>query len=450
MLSIFQLSVAQSDFFIIICLILITLIIMAVAPFFSHDLVNQLPFAQIASAQDSEDSDETKNYDGEEGSDANPPTDSLSAKKELDVDNYDNNKKKFAILTFDGGDKTQYINAKPILDKYGFKATFYVVCNYAQKASIENASDRMNWNEITELHKEAHDIGSNTMSHVRLHNIPVERMEYEIGVSRQCLLTHGINATSFAYPFGKGTTTKAVISTVANYYDIARTAGAPLMFLDCNGGKKNDSNGNDVTESSKNDNEYYHDIGMTIAPKIIQAGCSPFSADGGLNPVSRYSVKSWSHDSERKDNLYNQSEMFKKFVETVDGQDKYNNNSDGEDEDDKENTLKAIPIITWNNIINYTAKEEGPRQVEGNIEQHPYTTTSIDLFEEEIKYLYDNGFKVITMADLAYDENTNNLNIKDNASSLVTPIVNYSNDEEEDDSNNEKNDQDEMHNDNEV
>ena len=369
--------------------------------------------------------------------------------------NNDHENNRFVILTFDGGYKGHFTSVKPILDKYGFKATFYVVCNYAQKASIENVSDRMNWNEITELHKEAHDIGSNTMSHVRLHNIPLERMQYEIGVSRQCLLNHGINATSFAYPFGKGTTTKAVISTVANYYDIARTAGAPLMFLNCNGGEKNDSNRNDVTESSKNDNEYYHDIGMTIAPKISQAGCSPFSADGGLNPVSRYSVKSWSHDSERKDNLYNQSEMFKKFVETVDGQDKYNANSDGEDEDDKENTLKAIPIITWNNIINYTAKEEGPRQVEGNIEQHPYTTTSIDLFEKEIKYLYDNGFKVITMADLAYDENTNNLDIKDVACSLVAPIVNNSNDddEEEEDSNNEKNDKDgnaPMNNDNEV
>ena len=97
---------------------------MAVTPVFSNNLVNQLPFGQIASAQDAEDSDDTKSYELEEGSDANPPTDSLSAKKELDVDDYDNNKKKFAILTFDGGDKTQYINAKPILDKYGLKATF--------------------------------------------------------------------------------------------------------------------------------------------------------------------------------------------------------------------------------------------------------------------------------------------------------------------------------------
>jgi len=293
------------------------------------------------------------------------------------------------------------------------------------------------------------------MSHVKLHNIPVERMQYEVGFSHQCLLTHGINATSIAYPFGKGTTTEAVISTVANYYDIARTAGAPLMFLDCNGGNKNDRHSNDVTEGSQNDNEYYHDIGMIIVPKISQAtGCNPFSADGDLNPVSRYSVKSWSHDSERKDNLYNQSEMFKKFVEVVDGQVKYNNHS--EDDEDKENSVKAIPIITWNNIINYTAKEEVQRQVEGNIEQHPYTTTSIDLFEEEIKYLYDNGFKVITMADLAYDENTKHLNIKDIASSLSAPIVNHNNDDEEEedeDSNNEKNDEDgyaPMHNDNEV
>ena len=57
------------------------------------------------------------------------------------------------------------------------------------------------------------------------------------------------------------------------------------------------------------------------------------------------------------------------------------------------------------------------------------------------------------MADLAYDENTNNLDIKDVASSLVAPIVNNSNDDDEEDSNNEKNDKDgnaPMNNDNEV
>jgi hypothetical protein len=34
------------------------------------------------------------------------------------------------------------------------------------------------------------------------------------------------------------------------------------------------------------------------------------------------------------------------------------------------------------------------------------------LFEKEIKYLHDNGFKVLTMADLGYDENSNYLYLK--------------------------------------
>jgi Predicted xylanase/chitin deacetylase len=37
---------------------------------------------------------------------------------------------KVVILNFDDGRKSQYTQAKPILDKYGFKATFYAVCNY--------------------------------------------------------------------------------------------------------------------------------------------------------------------------------------------------------------------------------------------------------------------------------------------------------------------------------
>ena len=37
---------------------------------------------------------------------------------------------KVAIITFGNGPKSQYTDAKPILDKYGFKASFFVVCDW--------------------------------------------------------------------------------------------------------------------------------------------------------------------------------------------------------------------------------------------------------------------------------------------------------------------------------
>jgi hypothetical protein len=36
----------------------------------------------------------------------------------------------------------------------------------------------------------------------------------------------------------------------------------------------------------------------------------------------------------------------------------------------------------------------------------------VSLFTEEMKYLYNNGFKVINMADLAYNNDTNSFYLK--------------------------------------
>src|SRR5919199_6462300 len=43
--------------------------------------------------------------------------------------NKNNNNSKLVILNFDDGFQNQYTYAKPILDKYNFKASFFVVCN---------------------------------------------------------------------------------------------------------------------------------------------------------------------------------------------------------------------------------------------------------------------------------------------------------------------------------
>ena len=277
-----------------------------------------------------------------------------------DIKNANN---KAVILTFDDGPKSQYTNAKPILDKYGYKATFDIICNDV------GDNGYLTWEDIIALYNEGYDIGSHTMSHDDLDSQSDKGIEYEVGGSKECLFDHGINPTSFAYPTNTGAENTAVVNTVAKYYDIARTANDPLMYLHCDGFKEGDGGGEE--ESSQTD-------------------CRTFSDNGQLTFVNRYSIMGWSHDAERKENSYSDPQMLDRFIEVVNSQSTYN--TDG--------IIDAIPIVIWHRIDN-----------SGEGDPESYATT-IDLFEKEIKYLHDNGFKVLTMADLGYDENSNYLYIK--------------------------------------
>ena len=57
---------------------------------------------------------------------------------------------KVVILNFYDDDKSQFTNAKSILDKYGFKGTFFIVCNWANLDS----KSRMTWQDISQLSRE--------------------------------------------------------------------------------------------------------------------------------------------------------------------------------------------------------------------------------------------------------------------------------------------------------
>jgi hypothetical protein len=210
------------------------------------------------------------------------------------------------------------------------------------------------------------------MNHVDLSQTSKKETRYEIAESKQCLLNHGINATSFAYPFNGGTDEAAVVNTVAKYYDIARTARSalePIMYLHCDGFKEEEeaSGQTDCRTFSNEDND-----------------------DAELTFANRYSIMGWSHDADRSKNSYDDSEMLNRFIEVVNIPSIYNTNG----------TINAIPIVIWHRIDN-----------SGEGDPDSYATT-IDLFEKEIKYLHDNGFKVLSMADLGYDVNSNYLYIK--------------------------------------
>jgi peptidoglycan/xylan/chitin deacetylase (PgdA/CDA1 family) len=100
------------------------------------------------------------------------------------------------ILTFDDGGEGTFTNALPIMQKYGFTGTAYIVFNYV------GIGGYMNVDQIRGLYAAGWEIGSHSISHVDL-TIRTDRQKDEIVDSRiklQALLD--VPILTFAYPFG--------------------------------------------------------------------------------------------------------------------------------------------------------------------------------------------------------------------------------------------------------
>ena len=262
---------------------------------------------------------------------------------------------KVVILTFGDTIKTQFTEAKPILDKYGMKGTFFITCLWV--GSNIYGKSRLSWQDISALQKDGHAIESKTMTHRRMTHLSPSDLTYEIAGSKKCLADHGINATVFATTHGNERHNATIINEIAKYYDLAVNGFGTLMFLHCNGYIKYSS----------------------------QADCRTYFSNGTLTFANRYSVREWSHNNIDQANAFNDSAIFDTFVNEVNIQEKYN----------KMNVL-AVPVIAYHSIDNNKTRD----------------STDVNLFAQEMKYLHENGFRVLTVKDLGYDTQNNVLYIK--------------------------------------
>src|SRR5215204_982009 len=100
------------------------------------------------------------------------------------------------VLTFDDGNENIFTTAFPIMQKYDFTGTVYVVYNYIGSTNF------MNKEEIRALYEAGWEIGSHSLSHVDLTQRQ-DRQEAEIIESRHKLQTLlNVPIDSFAYPYG--------------------------------------------------------------------------------------------------------------------------------------------------------------------------------------------------------------------------------------------------------
>ncbi len=120
-------------------------------------------------------------------------------------------------VVFDDGWQTQYTNAIPILNQYGFKATFGIITSYTN-----TKPGYMTWNEIITLAKAGQDIESHTVHHLPLATLGTDAVINELSQSKQELLNYGINAPIFLYPEGSGAGNATIENLVQQYYLVAR------------------------------------------------------------------------------------------------------------------------------------------------------------------------------------------------------------------------------------
>lgn len=102
------------------------------------------------------------------------------------------------LITFDDGYADNYTNAFPILKKYGYCATVFIVTDF-----ISSDQRFMTWEQVSELQANGFTIGSHTMQHLPLTDLDVSTMQRELIGSKEALKKQlGVTEFYFAYPTG--------------------------------------------------------------------------------------------------------------------------------------------------------------------------------------------------------------------------------------------------------
>ncbi|MEO7214634.1 polysaccharide deacetylase family protein [Mucilaginibacter sp.] len=151
-----------------------------------------------------------------------------------------NNKKAAVSLTFDDGIPGQYAVAVPLLDKYGFKGTFFM------SVSIVN-NQHISWATINKAALEGHEIANHALTHPHFPKMPLDSIAWECAESNKQMdvLVPAQKMITHAYPFGEGggntPKDKAIRKTVAPFFIGARaTQNKPYPYNAYDFAKTND------------------------------------------------------------------------------------------------------------------------------------------------------------------------------------------------------------------
>jgi peptidoglycan-N-acetylglucosamine deacetylase len=213
---------------------------------------------------------------------------------------------KLVVLTFDDAVRSHYTTVAPLLERYGFGATFFVT-EFPQPP-FSDTTLYMTWPQMAELSRRGFEVANHTWKHSHVDRVDHARLVEEVRYIEQKLASLGApRPISFAYP--AYTTTPEAARTLRELgYVFARTGG----------------------------NRAY----------------DPAHDDPMLVP-------SWTTGEKNRD------EILRAFGEARDGR---------------------VVVLTIHGVPD-TA--------------HPWVNTPVPLFEEYLRFLHDNDYKVVALRDVA-------------------------------------------------
>jgi peptidoglycan/xylan/chitin deacetylase (PgdA/CDA1 family) len=135
--------------------------------------------------------------------------------------------KKAVIIMFDDGWLNQYTNAYPILQQYGYSASFAVIPSYVQG----QYPAYMSWTDLTTMQANGFDIVSHSLSHKSIEELDNSTLYAEVSGSKRLLASNGFNTNVFVYPYGEGGQNETVRAVVSQYYTIARGNEETQVYL---------------------------------------------------------------------------------------------------------------------------------------------------------------------------------------------------------------------------
>jgi peptidoglycan/xylan/chitin deacetylase (PgdA/CDA1 family) len=124
---------------------------------------------------------------------------------------------KSIVISFDDGRPNNYTTAAPIVEKYGFRATFFVVPGRI-------GTDReMTAAQISDLAARGHEIANHTLDHVDLTSVTFDQARAQIRLAGDVIQSlTGLRPVALAYPYGP---------TDATAEEAAAAEGIQLAFV---------------------------------------------------------------------------------------------------------------------------------------------------------------------------------------------------------------------------